>query len=483
MATSTISYLDIISVVGFRRSSSHDGTNPPSIAGGISAPRPVMTTTLTLEGIVQPDIDFDEYKIIEVDPIQEFVTYPGGTSDFQTVYVTNDGNVPVTILDITASTNNATLVLRFDNSVNYPTIPVNSTGTFEIAYTCEKKGSFSNWIRIQSTVDTGDYKIVTNQFVDNILDFLVSPGTNVNIQLGSYNEVRFINLILIPRLNSIIDTSIVLDFTYSISGSNAWTIYEVGSNSITLKFDSKIVNNENSNYSATLIIEDVSISLNATVNIDKLNNVNLGKWRSAYGKTNSIIGVSYDIIDSVRHITLGVAYIDDKNTGINTFVEGAIQNITADNLGLGAEYLDPPFTYWHTVYRIPLNLINPSKIYYSKDYTVKSQEFDYGVYFGENQAPGSIFIVKSDQYGNVDIFMNNLRIPVEFDVNIEENYSLSEINDLEIELEEIYYAFYYYVPFRIIRLAVPSKGVTELFVGFHNNGSVKTNIVPIPTQP
>lgn len=482
MATSVISYLDIISVVGFKRSASHDGTNPPALEGGLNGPRPIMTTTLTLEGITQPDIEFGDFAIIDVDTLEEFVTYPGGTTNYQTVKVTNKGNVPVTVLNITSSTNSVTPIISTANSINFPVIPVGSTGTFELAYSGEKKGIFTNWIKIDASVETGLYKVLTTQFIDDILDFVVTPST-VNISIGSFNEVRFIPILLTPKLNNVIDNSIDLDFTYSIAGSSAWSVAEVSTNKIILKFDSKVVNNTNNNYTATLSIDDVDVSLNATIGIVLAENVNLGSWISSFGSTNSVVGVSYDKIENVRTITIGVCYKDDTNTGVDIFPEGANEYISVSNLGLGAEFLDIPFTYWHTVYRIPLDLNNPSKNYYSNDYVVKSQDFDYGKYFGENQAPNSIFIVKCDQYGNVEIFVNNLRIPIRFDENAYQEFNSTELTNIQNELKDIYYAFYYYVPFRITKLENPSMGVTKLFIGFDNNGMTRTNNVPIPPEP
>lgn len=78
MATSINVNLDITSAVGIRR---------PEL--GVRAPRPIMTTTFTLNGESFPDPDLGETKVLEVNQLTDFIFYPGSTSSAQTVYITN----------------------------------------------------------------------------------------------------------------------------------------------------------------------------------------------------------------------------------------------------------------------------------------------------------------------------------------------------------------------------------------------------------
>jgi hypothetical protein len=225
------------------------------------------------------------------------------------------------------------------------------------------------------------------------------------------------------------------------------------------------------------------------LDIDYSRFVPLGSWISPAAPDNSVIGMSYDIVDNIRFLTIGVGMGAD---GIPIYSQGGAAFTSTNSLGILATSSDYDYFAWSSVYKfavpdgqqvrylsgeqdregVYLYRVKPERL---SSGTYPNTVTDYEQYFGLESSVGSMFIVDSDGYGNVSVALNQLR-------------SLSEDDDFNKTLKNLTRAFHYYSavdePSRYYQLeAAPIQDgtVTRRFTGFNNSGTVLTSVVPLPT--
>lgn len=495
--TATDVNLHIISAVGFRR---------PAYA--VSAPRPLMTTTYTLNGITQSDvIDFGATRIVSLSTVTDFYLFPGSTSTAQTIGITNFGNSTLTLVApyFRWSSNGVQPVVDIAPSSilsGTPKIPPGMTGTFTLAYYGEQSGEYSNWFIIVSDSDAPQYKFITKQIVQDDFGVTITP-TYFTTATTTVNERARVTYVLTPIYNQVEDTTLALDANYYVEGSPAWSIVNTGTNEVTLEFESGTINNTTGTYSAQLHIEtnfgNYSVPNSASVDIDYTKNYNIKSWQSPIAHKNSIIGVSYDVIAGKKYLTIGVGAGGD---GSPQYDDGGDLFISMRSLGIEGAGLDNPYPFWAEVYRFYIPSNGPATyLSGSKDadgfneYQVKFTEgLNYGHYFGYETSYESMFIVKDDGFGNLRITINGLR---EYSGNA----------DFDKTLDNLTRAFHYYsekdsggriqnlvqYPFQSQPPVVANTSTTPLplgeertsfFLGFDvlstTTSSIVTSIVPIP---
>jgi hypothetical protein len=502
MSVTTQVNLGIVSAVGFRRASTQTSVSGLIPFAAFDSPRPIMTTTFTLNGDINPDFFFTGTKIVKVDPLLPFEMYPGGTSTYQTVYVTNEGDTAITLGVPRWSEDQAVPVVSIEEAVNYPVIPPGSTGTFKLAYTSNTPGEHINWFIITSDADAPQYKLVTRQLVDPNFSLSISPssstvtGTELGQKVDQVFEVT-------PIINAVPSDVIVPLITTITSSEPAWSVSKIETNEltgrqeITVQFKAVNVNNQNGTYRSTLTVTSTygldtsvrSVDAEVVLDIDYSRFVSLGSWISPAAPDNSVIGMSYDKIDDVRYLTIGVGIGAD---GIPIYSQGGAAFTSTNALGILGTSSDYNYFAWSSVYKfeIPsgapirylsgeqdlegvyLHRVKPERL---TDGTYPETVTDYEQYFGLETSAGSMFIVDSDGYGNVSVSLNQLR-------------ALSDDEDFNKTLKNLTRAFHYYSavdePSRYYQLdAAPIQNgtVTQRFAGFNNSGTVLTSIVPLPT--
>lgn len=506
MFTATEVNLIITSAVGFRR---------PSYA--VSAPKPIMTTTYTLNDVAQPDtISFSNTRIVSVSTVSDFTLYPGSTSSAQIVGITNLGNSTLTLVSpyFKYSINGLLPVFNIApssllNSLP-PTIPPGQTGTFTLAYYGENTGEFSNWVIIVSDSDASQYKFVTKQIVSDQFNATVTP-TSFSTNINNVNERSSATYTIVPLVNQVERPDIVIGATYTLTGSPGWSIIGTGTNSVTVEFEAGAVNNNTGTYVAQLLIESDAGSYvannTAVVNIDYTKNYNIISWQSPVSSHNSIIGISYDVAendfgDPEKVLTIGAGV---GSAGTPIYDQGGDAYLDMSSLSLGGDGLDEPFPYWAEVYQFKGLGTGTAATYLSGaknddgDYIHQKKSAEglaYSRYFGYERSLGSMFIVKDDGFGNLRITLNGLR-----------EYSGDE--DFDVTLDNFTRAFYYYserdvgggriinltqYPFEagpVISVANTSttplpqgETRTKFFLGFDaistSTWTAVTSIVPIP---
>lgn len=479
MATSYDVNLNIGSAIGFN-------VVGRGLIQGIS---PIQTTTLTLNGdVFAPSGYSTGTRTLNVSPLTDFILVPGTTSTRQLVHMTNNGTAIMTVTEILFSLTEG-ISPRFYfystasilNSSTITILPQN-TATFQLAYLTTEIGEYSSYFIIVSNNDSGYYKVNTRQIAIDTSNFSVSPES-FSTTTTKIGQVETFTYNITPIVNNIDRPDLIIPITGSITGSSAWSILSTGTNAMSVKFNSNEVNNVNGTYTSVLSITSNSIThqviSTATVSINTTTNKNLGGWLSPASHYNSIIGVSYDLEDNQRYLTIGVGMGGD---GTPIYGSGGYAYASLENLGLSATHIDQPYPFWANVYRIPFT--GAAQTYTSNDFIVKTTEgVDYTQYFGEYGEPGSMFIVEDDGYGSLTIELNHLS-------------SLSEDESVNATLNNLTRAFYYYsdvdtlgrylpLPAEYAAPIATNTGTTQLFIGFNYNtrdktAFVNTSIVDLP---
>jgi hypothetical protein len=423
--------------------------------------------------------------------VSDFVFPIFTTSTHQTIYMTNIGQSALTVTNILFSYSQEVgpriyyIVPNILTTSTPITILPNNTASFELAYKASVPGVYDNFIIIKSNNASGIYyKINTHQIAGRSSGFTISPEYS-NTTTNHIGKSQLIDYTITPIFNTFPNTSVSLSLVTSLSGSRAWQIDSIGKNLITMKFNPNEVNNVNGTYVSTLTVTannvTRTITNTGTVAIDYAANKHLTSWLSPASHYNSVIGMSYDIVDNQRVLTIGVGMGGD---GVPIYGLGGKPYADVGALSSGADTVIRPYPFWAKVYRIPFT--GSEQVYYSSDYVVKTtDDLDYSTYFGEYHAPGSMFIVTDDGYGSLTIEINHLR-------------ELSGDAATDVTLNNLTRAFYYYsgvdtlgryepLPVEYSVPIASNTATTNLFIGFEYNNrdkvaGINASIVDVPVQ-
>lgn len=446
------------------------------------------------------------FPIGNTSTLQVLATYGTGTNDVlkswtlpfkQNITISNVGNSAVTIFPRDPYRPTFSIpppVLGqpgtypvLHSAVGSYTLAAGASRDIELAYYGTDIGDYTSYLTIESTAGISTVTLFTNQIVlEETFDFLLTTNTFVvnTIELGKL-ETQTIEFT--PVINGISNPELPLSFTTSLVGDPGWTI-TTGTNLVNITWDPDIVNNSTGTYISTLTIITDAISHTITntsnVDIDYLLYRNLSSWFSAASSNNSFIGISFDLFNGVRTVTIGVGAGGD-NAPI--YEDGGNLFATMNNLSIGAGTIDTPYPYWSTVCSIPLPNAgtylsgalneNGQPLYIKKT----TDGLNYADYFGFEQGAGSMFVVTYDGFNTVTVDLNNLR-------------ELSGNEDFDATLNNLTRAFHYYsnvdTPARYYQLETfnPDDPRTHLFRGFIASyatdpevWSVDVTTVPLPT--
>lgn len=493
MATSFDTNLGIQSVLGFKRPSGVD----TSTGYVFQAPRPVMQTTLTLNGETFADTGINTAtRVLIVDPLDTFQITQGNTSTDQTVVIRNFGNAMVTITNVSFSINGAIPVPKFSTATlttGKIEVAPGSSATFELAYFSINPGTHANTFLLTSNIDTTFTRVWSYQSVGRKYSLSADSDTitSTSTQYGERVRQTF-SLTPIVNLKPAPGLVVPLDATIT-SSSPGWSIYSIDLNQETGKYDVVVefktldVASSTGTYTAEVVAESTYQGITTyntstsvvDVNVDFSQFQNKGSWISPAAAYNSVIGMSYDRIGSNDYLTIGVGTGGD---GTPEYGLGGYIYTSTQTLNYLATVTDYPYAGWATVYRFPVSDIEPAKYFSGADdgegnfiYKKKSTDGqNYEEYFGTDYTVGSMFIVEVDGNGNVEVNMNQLR-------------ELSGNTDYDSTLKNLTRAFYYYsTSDSITRYYQLDSGpaldgsVTRLFRGFDGSGTVITSLVNLP---
>ena len=426
--------------------------------------------------------------------LQVLATYGTGTNDVlkvwtlpfkQSITISNVGNSAVTIFPRdpyrpTFSIPPPVLGLPgpypvLHSAVGSYTLAAGASQSVELAYYSTDPGDYTSNVTIESTAGISTVTLFTNQIVlEETFDFRLTSSTFLvnTTELGKA-ETKTIGFT--PVFNGIPNPDFPLDFTTSLVGDPGWTVTP-GTNSVNIRWDPDVVNNSAGTYTSILTIsaEEVSHTVinTSTVNINYSLYKNLSTWYSPAAGNNSIIGISFDLFNDVKTVTIGVGAGGD---GTPIYSEGGNIFAVMNNLKIGAGTIDVPYPYWSTVYSIPLTAT--IQTYLSGEiggddlpvYMKKTTDgLNYADYFGFEQSKGSMFVITYNGYDLVNIAINNLR-------------ELSGDAGFDLTMGSLIKAFHYFDPARTNQLeaARPGDPRTQLFRGFVDTRRTFTNLTGI----
>jgi len=466
-----------------------------NIVGGTSGligNRPQLQTVKTLDNVYFTTSTaftafYGPLLSVNVAELVDFQSIVGLNSDKQTIKITNNGNAILNITDILYTYNDdcgpriffsTGTTLQNGNTIN---ITPGNTATFDLAY-IGAQGVYNNYFIIISDNSSGPYKVNTHQVITTSTDLIISPAgfNTTTTQIGQIREVTYtLDKLLNKRRYEDVAN---INFTTKLdTNTPAWSISKIENNTVSLKFNSWEVNNVNGTYISTLTLTCGGITTStintATVSISTLTNKNIITWISPVAKHNSIIGVSYDLSDGVRYLTIGVGI---GGNGLPIYDNGGSVYKDINAIGIGVDVLPDPYPFWSNVTKI--RFTNTSQTYYSGDWQVKTTDsINYPKYFGNYDKPNSMFIVNDDGYGSITIELNYLR-------------ELTGDADFDVTLKNLTRAFHYYSNVDVLGRITPlpteyasslTNYTTYLFTGFNYNtktksASVNTSIVDLP---
>jgi hypothetical protein len=507
MATSFNVNIGIQSIIGIKLPS-----------GSFDAPSPNMQTTRTLNGQTFEDTGItDETRILFFSPINTFDNIrTNTTSTVQPVTLTNYGNTDVFItatyftangttpvFDLTPGTPGQVEVLTTSQGTfrygfyNPIIVPAGGDVTVGLSYYGDLVGEWTNGIIFKTVGATEEdyeyYKATTRQIVGDIYEFSLTP-TEVTHTFTTLEDSFIQTFDIIPYQGATEEVSIEIQ-----SATSAFNVIEQSTSSFTVKFDPNRIANINNTYTATIVVsaksgaftDENSAVMTAIVNVPAGSYQGVGAqsyWIGPGSYDNSIVGVSYDKIAGRRTITIGVGAGDP---GVPSYTQGGKIYATANSIGRYGGVAEVPYPGWANVYRIPVNEVGDTtpRIYYSKDFQVKSYGTDYGSYFGEYESEGSMFLVHDDGDGEIRVEITHLR-------------ELSGDESIDRTLRNLTRSLYYYStvddpnrypnnetgnletsPTNAFGDFVQDGLYTHMFLGFLKNGRVVASTVDLPIAP
>lgn len=270
---------------------------------GIAASMPQLWNTKELSGGGTPP-PFVPTKILTVSPLSfSFSALAGSSTLPQNITFGNIGNTEVMVSNVAVN-----LVASGVTSVGIQglsgVLPANTSRTFQFYFTTSPDsiiGTTSGIIEVSSPDNDGAKIItipVTLTITPILFDYILVPATktwkvvsnnsvsqkfSINVTVGSYSSYTA----------SFVGTP---SSGYSISNT-------VGGPTVTFN----PANLQNGIYSAILSVTINGVTKTASISTEIAipQSAPLGTWLSAKGPDNSVVGVSYDIINDVRYVTLG----------------------------------------------------------------------------------------------------------------------------------------------------------------------------------
>ena len=317
-------------------------------SGALDAPRPQISEirVLTTSTSVAPPIDYTPKLSIDPDNLlSTFSLRAGGQSTSQTVVIRNIGNTATTVTGV-LPTANSYVTSNFTYNAGwtlgtggkYETIvPIGGDRTFKLDYSGSSVGTYYSRFLVEVPAITNGSigKDTTIVVSPKLFDFSISPSSvSYTTTLSSVSEQKF-SITPINGTYSLTPTAV-------LSTNTGYTIVKNELTGPTVQFNGQTnttflttlsitVTGTNATSETTTVTKTIPISVTRNAPTTE----HLGDWRSALQPFNGVIGVSYDLIDGIKYITLGFGMgadgsesLGNDSTGANVFVEFLGTNTT-----------------------------------------------------------------------------------------------------------------------------------------------------------
>jgi hypothetical protein len=307
--------------------------------------------TATVDVIATYGLSFNEYLKRWTEPYKQTVT----VSNVGTSPITMFPNPPYRPTFMPPTNPGVWPVLH--SAVGSYTIAAGATGAIELAYYGTDLGDFTSYFTVESTAGISTVTIFTNQIaVEETYSVNLTTNTFVvsTTELGRPEQIE-IDLMAVQNGAPDIEGNTLVDFSTTIAGNPGWSI-TTGTNKLFIRWDPDLVENVNGVYYSTITLTSKVFSTNiyntSVVNIDYNLYKNFSTWMSPAAYNNSVVGMSLDLVNGIKVLTIGVGAGGD-NAPLYSNNGGTFINL--NSLGIRAATIDTPYPYWSTVYQIPLS--------------------------------------------------------------------------------------------------------------------------------
>lgn len=321
--------LDITSTATYAYSM---GTTNPV---GVASPRPQVQSTSFL-GDAGAYVPYPT-KVLTVGAVSSFNLYRNKPSPSQTIVLGNEGSVPLTITGINYTSNGG--VTAHPSGITFPiTLAAGSSTNLILYYTATVEGTFANSFTVTGNNDRGDVTVKTSQVV-------IPPLYEISVSPTSWTTSTS-SAIVIGNFFSVTPDGWATDHLVgTITGNSAFRFSDESRTKTTSEagldvyfFPSGL---STGTYTATITVVGTSVnsltsSTVATMSIDYTRppNQNLGSWISPAAEYDAIVGMSYDTVDGVNYLTIGLGGGADRAPAINA---GGLDYLKIENLGFEAD--------------------------------------------------------------------------------------------------------------------------------------------------
>lgn len=295
--------LNVTSSVGYYYSIENGNPDHPGVPA-LYRPQVVISRDLELNNVSVPVI---YTKILSASPANP--SFSGSqyvATSPQTITISNVGTTATTITSLSNSTNGVTANISYGWASLPTTLSSGGSTSISVSYSSNAQGNYNNSITINS--DAAVLVIPTTQsFGPSQFDFSLSPTSwtpttvttdalsqkfTIASQFGTYD---YYTIDLGGPINQ------AFEITAQPIDGPIFTFYpgRVPNGTYSLTFSISITDY----YTGRSVTRSASITVtNAVVNISR----NIGSWISARTGANAVIGISYDIINNKRFLTIGL---------------------------------------------------------------------------------------------------------------------------------------------------------------------------------
>ena len=295
------------------------------------------------DGVVQISFDCPQVRFYNGS------TSETDTSSIQGIMLKSSGNNSVTITSIDFTNNGSTITPTYSYSWgnNFPiVIAAGDSEIVNLRYSGYIPGSYNNAFTISSNNDLGPVTVLTEQSVEVPAFSVQLSPTNVNQTVYGRTIIKFnfstmgYNLFsYIPSLDN------TIGFTINATAYGLEIIFDPANTLPTGSYSTNL-SVTGYNYAGQSATTTTNVTLSyALPNL--ITGSNLGSWYGPTSTANSIVGMSYDVINGDKYLTVGIGAGGEGSTVGLAGTSNIHSGSTPLNLGVNADqgYLDGMVLY------------------------------------------------------------------------------------------------------------------------------------------
>lgn len=300
--------LDITSNINFYLSKGDSRANT-------GYPSPIFSTNVLYDLEQGGYVDFVPNRKISTDTqLFTFTGYTTSTTESQVLTIKNIGNTATTVTGISVDTQGGTLIS------NFPAVPqrleIDESQSYNISFSdADFPGTYNGFLIVNGNFRKGPYKIPLTIKLENIpFGFTLTPD-NKTIQLDVIQAETS------QTFNIVLNSKYLTYDSYTVkfvdNSNNKVDIVPGFSVNTDNLLGPKIIYSPKKLPKATytckiaVTVKNVTQYASLTVVNNIPQNDNIANFVSAYGSLNSVVGLSYDLIQGNRYLTIGIG------TGVN----------------------------------------------------------------------------------------------------------------------------------------------------------------------